>query len=234
MRHRSPLLAGLAAPLAAVVAVTALLASPAGAHGETGVLTVEAGHPAGQGVHYIVRLTYENDGDAATGATVTATAVGPDGSALAPVELTPLDSDGRYANVVNFPSPGSWTVRFAASEPEATAEVVEDVSPPPATAGDGATTGSTATGGGLAFAPADDGTGASGQSDADDDSSGMPLWLVAVAFLVVVGGAIAALWVIARYRAEAAREAQQFDDLEQARAADRERHRSAADRGTGA
>src|SRR5690606_40027230 len=52
------------------------LATPAAGHEGAGIFEVEAAHPAGgTAVHYIVRLTWENDGHAATGATVTAAPV---------------------------------------------------------------------------------------------------------------------------------------------------------------
>jgi hypothetical protein len=75
------------AALAAVAAVLALAlglggASPAGAHDGAGTLTVEAAHPVDPlSVHYIVVLTWDNDGHAAEDATVTATPVAPDGTA---------------------------------------------------------------------------------------------------------------------------------------------------------
>ena len=87
-------------------------ASPAGAHGDAGVLEVEAVHPTTTGAHFIVQLTYENDGEAVSGAEVTATAVSPSGEELAPVTLSPA-ADGSYQGPVDMPDPGQWTVRIA-------------------------------------------------------------------------------------------------------------------------
>jgi hypothetical protein len=213
----------LAAAGAAVVAALALVAgpfsAPAGAHDGKGIVTMEASHPAGTGVHFIVRVTWENDGHPAAGATVTAVPVGADGTPLTPVPLPAADSDGRYAGVVEFPEPGEWTVRFTSVEPTGTAEATATVAPPTTTVitgDDGTGAGSDdTTGEGAAvegFAPAEDGTGSSAEVAADDgDSAGMPVWLIPVALLVVVAGAFAALRVVRQYRTVAAGEKAQLD-----------------------
>jgi hypothetical protein len=198
--------------LAAVAAaVGLLLASPAGAQEGGGVITMEGAHPAGTSVHFIVRVTWGNDGDPATEATVTATAVDSDGNQLTPVTLAPIDEDGRYANVIDFTGPGSWTVRLTSVNPAGTTEITQEV---------GATAGADAGAGGEdgAFAPADDGTGASGQASDGDDDGGMPVWLVVAAAVVAVGGGFLSLRTVRRYRAEAAAEAAQSHDAEAARA----------------
>ncbi|HZA76746.1 MAG TPA: hypothetical protein VE623_10205 [Acidimicrobiales bacterium] len=197
MRLR-PLVTGgmFAAALAAGVA----LAPPAGAHEGDGIITMEASHPAGTSVHFIVRVTWENDGHPATDATVTATAVSSDGTELTPVALAPIDDDGRYANSVNFDAPGSWTVRFTSIDPTGTAQVTQEVEAAPATAGDGDTTTSSDGGDEGGFASADDGTGASGEAAAGDEDGGMPVWVIAAAAVVVVGGGLMALRTVRRYR----------------------------------
>jgi hypothetical protein len=213
----------LATAGAALVAALALVAgpfsTPAGAHDGKAIVTMEASHPAGTGVHFIVRVTWENDGHPAAGATVTAVPVGADGTPLTPVPLAPADSDGRYAGVVEFPEPGEWTVRFTSVKPTGTAEATATVAPPTTTttpasddagAGSDDTTGEDASQDG--FAPADDGTGSSAEVAADDgDGAGMPAWLIPVALLVVVGGAVAALRVVRQYRTVAAGEKAQLD-----------------------
>lgn len=217
--------AALAATLVAATLATVLPAAPAGAHEGSGVLTVEGVHPAGTSVHYVVRLTWENDGHAATGASVTATAVAADGTQLTPVPLPPVDQDGRYAGLVEFGEPGPWTVRFTSVDPTGTAEISQQITPPPtstsvtggadsASAGD-AGTGTAAGEAEDGFAPADDGTGASRETAAGDGAdSGMPVWLIGVALVVFVGGALAAVRVLRRYRTAAAGEAAQFEHLE--------------------
>lgn len=207
----------------AVAAVALVLglgagAAPAGAHDGDAVIAVEAAHPAGTGVHYIVRVTWQDDGHAAADATVTATAVGTDGTQLTPVTLTAADGDGRYAGVVDFPSPGSWTVRITSIDPTGTLEQAQEVAPPPTTApaegGSEVTTGQGETDDGGGFAPADDGTGTSDEQartggsesagDSGSDDGGMPIYLAAAALAVVVIGAVTAVNIIRRNRPDLA------------------------------
>ena len=199
------------------------LGSPAGAHDGKGIVTVEASHPAGAAaVHYIVRVTWEDDGHPAADATVTAAAVGGDGTTLTPVTLAPADDDGRYAGVVEYPEAGSWTVRFTSIDPTGTAERNEEIAAPATTgpdddsdaAGDSDAADADEAGG---FAPADDGTGSSDEAAAGDDDDGLPVWLVLVALAVVIGGAATALGIVRRYRTEAEAESAQFDALEAGR-----------------
>jgi hypothetical protein len=211
----------LASLFAAATLVAALLvglgsgfaASPAGAHEGDAVVTVEAVHPAGLSMHYIVRVTWANDGHPAADATVTATAVGSDGTQLTPVALAPADDDGRYAGVVDYPSAGSWTVRITSIDPTGSIEQAQEVTAPPTTApsdeSSEVTTGSgesegdatAATEGG--FAPSDDGTGASDEQAAADgsDDGGVPIYLIAAAGAVVIIGAATAIGMIRRNRA---------------------------------
>lgn len=201
----------LLAPLlgVAVAAVLALgpAARPAGAHEGDAVVVVEAVHPAGQSIHYIVRVTWENDGHPAVDATVTATAIAPDGSQLTPVALAPADQDGRYAGAIEYPAPGTWTVRITSIDPTGTVEQAQEVTATATTAAPDVTTG---TGDDSGFAPEDDGTGASadagatdGEQAADDagDDNGMPVAVIVVAALVVVLGAFTAVGIIRRTRA---------------------------------
>ena len=203
----------IAVAVAALAAAGLLLAPPAGAQQSEGIINLEAAHPAGTSVHFIVRITWENDGHPATDAVVTATARGSDGTELTPVTLAPIDDEGRYANAIDFGSPGTWMVRFTSSEPTATSEVTATVD---------ATTAGGGSGGGDegGFAPADDDTGASATSSSDDaGDGGMPVWLVVAAAVVVFGGAFLGLRTVRRYRTEASSEEAQFADLEAARTA---------------
>jgi hypothetical protein len=205
------LLATLVASALALVLglVAGIGAAPAGAHEGDAVITIEAVHPAGMSIHYIVRVTWENDGHPAADATVTATGVAADGTQLTPVALAPVDSDGRYAGAVEYPAPGSWTVRVTSIDPTGTAEQAQEVTAPPTTepaeGGTDVTTGP-ADGGSEAgsdgFAAADDDTGASGEqaagSGSDDD--GMPVYLMVAAAVVVLIGAATAVNIIRRNR----------------------------------
>jgi hypothetical protein len=182
-------------------------AAPAGAHEGAGTLTVEQVHPAGLSIHYIVLLTWENDGHPAEDATVTATPVGPDGAALTPVTLAPSGAgDGRYAGAVEFPSAGSWTVRFTSIEPTGSAERPEQVTEPSTTtAGEGGSgTDATTATGEPGVALADDDTGGSAAADDEGDSGGIPVLLIVGAAVVAIGGVVTALLAIRRYRPDLA------------------------------
>lgn len=205
--------AGRALTVAATLALSLALAllpgaAPAGAHDGGGTITVEQVHPAGLSVHYIVMLTWDNDGHAAADATITATPVGPDGASLTPTTLAPSGAgDGRYSGSVEFPSAGAWTVRFTSIDPTGSAERPEQVTEPTTTTAapgdDGpADTGDTATTqAGVALA--DDGTGGSAQapdgSNTSDDG-GIPVLLIVGAAVVALGGVVTALLAIRRYR----------------------------------
>lgn len=180
-------------------------AAPAGAHEGAGTLTVEQVHPAGLSVHYIVLLTWENDGHPADDATVTATPVGPDGAALTPVTLAPSGAgDGRYSGAVEFPSAGSWTVRFTSIDPTGSAERPEQVTEPTAAAGEGGSgTDATTAASEPGVALADDETGGSAAAD-DESDSGIPVLLIVGAAVVAIGGVVTALLAIRRYRPDLA------------------------------
>ena len=203
--------------VAAVLAASVLLAAgpPAGAHDGDAIIVMEAAHPAGTSVHFIVRVTWEDDGHPAEDATVTATAESLAGDQLTPVPLAPEDDDGRYSGPVEFPSAGAWTVRFTSIRPNGTLEQIQEVSVAPSTvpttvAPDGDSEVTVGTEADPGFAPEDDGTGGSaGAGDetaaaSGDDGDGLPVWLIVLAAVVVVGGAIAAVGTIRRYRGDAA------------------------------
>jgi hypothetical protein len=213
MRHRPFVIACAGVALAAA----GLLPGPtAWAQEGRGVITLEATHPAGTSVHFIVRVTWANDGRPANDAVITATAVGADGTQLTPVTLAPADNDGRYANAIEFGSPGTWTVRFASTNPTGTSEATAEVTQ---TGEAGGTGGSDSGDSGGAFAPADDDTGASGAASGSGDGSGMPVWVIVGAAVVAFGGAFLGLRTVRRYRSAAASEEAQLADLEAARTA---------------
>src|ERR687898_2157580 len=222
--------AWLAAVAATIGVAVGLMAGPPGPPAAAPCrqrnLTGQATHRAGAAaVHYIVRVTWEDDGHPAAEATVTAAAVGGNGTTLTPVTLASADDDGRYAGVVEYPEAGSWTVRFTSIDPTGTAERSEEIAAPATTgpdddsdtAGDGDDAADADEAGG--FAPADDGTGSSDETAAGDDDDGLPVWLVLVALAVVIGGAATALGIVRRYRTEAEAESAQFDALEAGRPA---------------
>ena len=207
--------------MAALLAL-GVAAAPAGAHDGDAVITVEAVHPAGQSIHYIVRVTWQNDGHAAVDATVTATGIAADGTQLTPVPLAPADADGRYSGAIEYPAAGAWTVRITAIDPTGTIEQPQDVVATATTQAPNVTTGAPADGG---FAPADDGTGDSaeddgdgtgddgtaepegasqatdGGADASSDGGDFPILLVVAAAAIVVLGAVTAVNIIRRTKA---------------------------------
>ena len=97
-------------------------------HEGYGVIDLEGRHPGDAGsIHYVVRVTWSEDGHPAEGALVTATLLDPFGNAQPPVTFDPVDADGRYSGTVTFPWEGMWTVRFASAEPAGSLDVVEQL-----------------------------------------------------------------------------------------------------------
>ncbi|HLM63712.1 MAG TPA: FixH family protein [Acidimicrobiales bacterium] len=181
---------------AGAIALGVVGAAPAGAHSGGGTIVVEQVHPAGTSIHYIVLVTWDNDGHPAADATVTATPVATDGTAQTPFTLAPSGAgDGRYSGAVEFPEPGDWTVRFTSIEPTGTIDQAQTVTP-------SATPGAS----GGAFAAADDGTGASsgGGSDEAGDGDSIPVLLIVGAAIVALGGVVTALLAIRRNRPDLA------------------------------
>jgi hypothetical protein len=202
-----PLLLRLLAVVGAAGAlVLGAAMSPAAAHDGVAIIDIEGVHPAGTSIHYVVRVTWEDDGHAAVGATVTATATNAAGTQLTPVTLAPIDEDGRYGGVIDYPSEGTWTVRVTSIDPTGSEEQAQEVTASAATApedgpteGDGATDDATD---GVAdgFAPADDGTGPDAEQAASDgsDDGGLPVYLIVAAAVVALVGAATAVGIIRR------------------------------------
>jgi hypothetical protein len=195
MKAASRLAALLMATATGVAAGLAAGAGPASAHEGEGVVTVESADQAegSTSIHYVVRLTWENDGHAALDATFTATVLGPDGAAAggAPVTLTAVDQDGRYEGDVAFPEAGDWTVRFVAVEPETELDRAQPVSVPVTTAAPTTTTVAETT----TEAEPVDAVETASSDDASDDDSGFPVVPVAIGGLVLgaLGGAAVAV-----------------------------------------
>ena len=118
------LLAAIAAVLGALVPVAAQ------AHGEEGSFEVTSAAPAGDlTVSYDLLLTYDDDGDAAVGATVTLTGEGPGGATVGPVALAPTGESGHYGATVTFPTAGAWQLRISGTSPEALLVHPQSVTP---------------------------------------------------------------------------------------------------------
>ncbi len=117
----------LAAALASLLLL--LWAAPAGAHSETGEMTVIVAEQTGPStVRLEVGITFTNDGHLAEEATVSATFAGSGGPSLtAPVTLGHI-SGGRYGTEVELAS-GTWEANIASIDPEASATTTVVVSP---------------------------------------------------------------------------------------------------------
>jgi hypothetical protein len=178
---RHLLRAGLA--LATLLAVVTTGAAPALAHAGDGIFELESRELDDTSATYVVRLTWEDDGHAAVDATVTATAIAPDGTQQTPVPMDEV-GDGRYGATVRFPEAGTWTVRFTSVSPPGTLEVEEEVAAPATTTSTTSTTSTTEPE--QVVAPAT-------TLPDEDDGGGTSGWL-AIAFvaLLVVAGAVAA------------------------------------------
>ena len=176
----------LAAPLAARAQVT-----------DDGHVTIEAAHPAGgTAVHYIVRVTDKKD-DPGNEALVTATPLLADGEEFTPVRFSPADTDGRYEGIVEFPNAGQYTLRITTVGPNARIERQVTVSV------SASTTPTTAKASGAAtsvpdtsFAPANDGTGASGAKK--DGGGGVPVFAILALAILIIAGVTAAIVVLRR------------------------------------
>lgn len=170
------------------VGLLAAVAGPAGAHGPVGTMGIEVVPGAAPLTAQVrILLEYANDREVAAGATVTATATGPEGATVGPVPL--LDrGQGRYDAVLTVPTAGSWSVAVTAADPAATAEATVSVS-----ATSSSTSGTIA--GDLGRPDDTDDTGderAAGARDADDGSTDgpSPVLLIAIAVVLVAVGAV--------------------------------------------
>lgn len=186
--------------LAAVAAVTVALVAPAtaAAHGDEGVIAIVAESPdAGLTVTYEVELTYLDDADPVSGAVILATATGPDGQTLGPVEMVATGTPGHYAVPLTYPVAGDWQLTLQTESPAAsiteivsvavgTTETVPPTTPPSSMPSVDSTTAaapSSAPGGAVA-SPAPEAEQAS-------SDSGAPVALIVVA--IAAGMAVLAI-----------------------------------------
>jgi hypothetical protein len=144
------------------------------AHDEVGLLAGEyaAEPPDSPEGTFRVRLTYQNDGHPAEGATVTMTASDGTGGVVGPLPMHAVDV-GEYEAAVAFPHAGTWTVSVVAEAPAATLEQPLTIAAPPSTTTTSATKVQT------------DPIGDPG----DDDGGGLDAWL----WIGVVGVLVAAV-----------------------------------------
>jgi hypothetical protein len=159
----------------ALIALGVLLAAvPAGAHSDTGNLSVDVLVRRESAAEVQVALSYASDGHAAEDATVTASATGPDGASAGPVTLAPIGLGG-YRGELTLPRAGTWTVRAESADPTASAETTVTLteSRTPDTSGPGTLDPDV-----IAVVPA----------DGDDGGSGVVPWVVVGVVLAVAAG----------------------------------------------
>jgi len=172
-----------------VPAALAALSAPAHAHGDDGVITITDASATGTRVHVAIGLTYANDDDLATEATVSAVLTGPAGEKVGPVSL-PRTGDGAvYQADIDVPSSGSWSVEVDSTGPTAKATATVDVTAPTSTTEPVPTTAQLApstTLGTTTTTPASDGTTA---ADEDDDGNGVLIGVLVGAGVLLLGGA---------------------------------------------
>ncbi|MFO1537424.1 MAG: hypothetical protein ACKOVH_06305 [Actinomycetota bacterium] len=163
---------------------------PAGAHGNAATMGLEVvPGPEPRSARVRVLLEYANDGHLATGAVVTASAIGPGGATLAPTPV-PDDADGRYATVLALPAAGAWTVIVTAAGPDASARA--DVTVLDA----GAATTTPGTRPSAPSAPPPGPRSATSPATADDGNG----WVLAAGAVVVGAGVVVGVVAASRRR----------------------------------
>ena len=114
--------------VAATVAIAGVLlgSGSSGAHSDQGLIKLRA-EPSDPASTVVVRaeLAYANDLGAASSATVSVEAIGPDGATM---PAAPLESEGggNYRTTLTLPAAGRWTLRVTSATPAAIGEVVFD------------------------------------------------------------------------------------------------------------
>lgn len=124
IRVPAKLLAGLA-----IVMTLTVGADLAGAHSDTGEVTVTRAEQSGPDrIDLEVGIVYGDDGHIAADATVTATLLGPSGDSIGPVPLQRVDPNSSlFAGEVEVSGPGSWTVQVVSTNPEGATSAEVDV-----------------------------------------------------------------------------------------------------------
>lgn len=177
-----------------------VVAPSAGAHGDDGKLEAVSVVSSGTSTVVTVRLTYANDAEPVTGATLTL--VGDDGAGARfdPLPMAATSTPGEYSATAQMPSAGTWNLRVTSVTPAATLTLTQQISADAGVAPSPSSTETTAVGSSTTPRPTDDGvepgpapvTGSKGTSSTDDasDDSGpgaMPWIIGAIALVVVLG-----------------------------------------------
>lgn len=184
------------AALLAALVLALVPAQSAAAHEGAGTISVDAAQRTGPlQVRYRVTLRYLADSHPKDDGAVTVTST-LGGSRTVPTRLRATDAteDGGYEGTVDFPSPGTWTVRFASVSPPVTmsieqellAQEVTTTTAPP-------TPAATATSAPVPTVPA-----------TEDSAGEAPAWLTALGLVGAAAAVVAAaLWVRRRRRLRA-------------------------------
>jgi hypothetical protein len=118
--RRPTALTGVLGFLALATGIVLALVTPAAAHDDKGIVTLERAEATGSGgVELVVLLRYSGDKEPVSNAEVSATADGP-GGRLDPVRLLRTDVAGQYAGRLVLAAPGDWTIHVSSPKPLAT------------------------------------------------------------------------------------------------------------------
>ena len=197
-----------AAVLAAVlvlglVTVLAWAAAPiAGAHGDEATATLVSATPSGTSSVITVKLTYSNDGEPVTDATVTVAGDNGSGATLTPVTMQPGPAAGEFTATVAFPAPGTWNLRVTSVAPATTLTLTQSIAADPQVTieGAGGAAGSSTTASSTASASTttvDSGVPEINAGRTGDDDSGgtSPVWWIVGGVVVVVAVGLGVLFV---------------------------------------
>lgn len=176
----------LLAVAAAACAAFVVPSGAAGAHSDAGTMGIEltqGSTPASVNVRIL--LEYANDRDTAPGATVVASATGPEGVTVGPTPLADRGA-GSYEGVLTMPSDGDWTVTVTATGPAASASAGITLVSASGTVAPAPTTTTPAD-----IAISADRAARDDTSSSDDGPGVLLLAAIAVAVVAVAGAAVA-------------------------------------------
>ncbi len=197
---RAAVLRAGAVLVATVAAVVTLAAPAAGAHGDDATASLVSATPSGTTSVITVKLTYTNDDEAVTDATVTVAGDDGAGATLTPVNMQPGPTPGEFTATVDFPAPGTWQLRVTSIDPAATLSLTQEIASDPqvtteqagggATSSTASTTTTTSSGGGV---PSLD----SGTAPASSDDDGIsPVWWIVGGIAVLLAVGLGVLFVV--------------------------------------
>lgn len=197
--HTTRVLVGLplVLGLALILGFAGIVAAPgASAHGDDATMALVSSNGTGRNAVITVSLTYDNDDEPVTAATVTVTGDDGAGAKLDPVPMTAGPTPGQFTATVELPSAGTWNLRATSVTPSATITFTHEVaadtgvtptsSPTDSGADDPESTGATTS------APSvdrpDDGSPVISPAPAEEKSSSPLPWVLGgVAVVICVG-----------------------------------------------